>query len=324
MEKAVNLYPIELTDVTNKSFFLPQVLSAGNTAVVYGDGDALSEKNSQKVYMAKISSVGPDGSLRIAMGDGKLGVIPNNEISVKKKSYSRKELQKFIDREFAVVPLDNTDTRIIYFSIRKAKEILKEYYFAQLKEKDTVNAIIVFFDPLTKRVLLDIEGCGINGYVPIKEWSYGFIYNPQEQIKVGQIVKVCIEKFYPKRVTGTKVNQEHYRCSRKAILPNPWIGIETLFPKGTELVVTAELLTDKHNFFASTPHLDEIEVFCEYPDNSKAQTIENMSLEDMMAEPQQREKIIIQKGERYLVRVYKVSEEKMLLKARVIKHIENK
>lgn len=298
--------------IDGKSLFLPN-----RTIQQATENEYEKLANSKKVFMVQIAAAGPDGSLRVGLGEQKVGIIPNNEI-LSKTRISKKELLSFVNREIPVVVTGTgEDGTIVFLSILKAKEIVREHYRKTLKKGSVVNAIVVHYNAKNHRILLDIEGCGIYAYVPLRQWGYKYVYDPETQIKKGTITKVVIEEFYKDRSIGDRNYKAHYRCSRTSLLKNPWIGIETRCPVGTELVVTATTLTD-HNFFASTSISDEIEVFCEYPDNYNSAPILNATIEDRMAEPVE-PKVIIQKGEKYIIEIYKVSEEKKALMGRVKK-----
>lgn len=310
------LKEIKVEDIAGKSIFIPNISEKVKTKE---SNEFESLVGTNKIFMVKISAVGPDLSLRVGLGDKVVGVIPSTEVLIK-KTVTKRELKSFVDKELPVVVTQiSEDGSIVYMSVKKAKEIVREYYRKNLKPGDIVSAVVVYYNPKKHRILLDIECCGLYGYIPLKEWSYKYIYNPEEQIKVGTITNVKVEKFYNEKVIDSNHYKAHYRCSRLATLPNPWIGIETRCPVGTEMVVTVSDLLE-HNFFASTSISSEIEVYCEYPDNYKSVPIQNATMEDQMSEPAE-PKIIIQKGEKYLVTIYKVSEEKRALMGRVKRHI---
>ncbi len=309
-------------DFIGSSVFLPNISENEKSL----DSQCLDEIreyiSSKKIFKVQITAVGPDKSLRCPLGNGMLGVIPNTEVYA--REMSQNELNRFMGKTVGIVVTHMSENnRIVFMSIVKAKEIVRDYYIKNLKPGDTVTAVVTFVNEKTQRIHIDIDGCGLFGYVPIKQWGYEYIYNPVEQIRKGTIVKVKIEKFYPDIIKGTGFFKHHYRASRQAVLDNPWIGIETLFPVGMELEVTAIHLTNKHNFFASTPLLKNLEVFVEYPENANVKTALNETDEDIDIEIYpKREKIIIRKGEQYRVRIYRSNEKNKDLRARVIKHIE--
>lgn len=314
---------VNMEDVVGSNLFLPNIAKQKEEADEQLSQGFQQLMENKQLFKVKISAVGTDGSLRVALSDGITGIIPSGEISSKKKM-TKNDLEKYNNREIAVIITHTEENgKVIYLSILQAKEIARQHYLKVLKRGDTVNAIVVHYNPEMHRILLDIEGCGLYGYVPLRDWGYRYFYKPQEQIRTGTIERVRIEKFYEDIEVNNKQRKAHFRCSKKALLPNPWIGIEKAFPVGTELVVTATMLTKDHNFFASTPMLSELEILCDYPNNSYSAPTQNATLEDIMSE-EVKPRTIIHLGEDYLIRINKVSEADQILTGKVIKHIPRK
>lgn len=271
-----------------------------------------------KVYKVKIEAVGADKSLRVALGNGVIGVIPLSDVY--KKALAKRDLNKFIGREVGVAVTDVAPGNIVYLSVIVAQSLLRKSYISTIKEGDTVTAVVTNVDKETFKVFIDIDGCGVRGFIPIKEWDYKFMYNPLTQIRKGTTVHVKVKKIY---TDNKKDNTFFFRGSRKELLKNPWIGIATRFSQGTLIpVVVTDMQAVKGRFYATSPLFNGLEILCDYPDNSTITNIENLSAEDAMVERPTKEKIIIQLGETYLVKVHRASEEGQKLTGKVVRHLD--
>ncbi|MDF2859497.1 MAG: rpsA [Neobacillus sp.] len=299
--------PIFLPQVQNQTQFIESEQMNGLKELV-GNG---------KVYKVKIQAVGADRSLRVQLNDDVLGIIPLSEVY--KKDLAIKDLKRFIDREVGVTVTDVAPGSIVYLSMIEAREIMRKAYIEKLKEGDVVTAVVTNVDKKTLKVYVDIDGCGLRGYIPIREWDYQFIYDPLKKIGKGTLAQIKIKKIY----TNPEVDKTFaFRGSRKELMKNPWIGIEKRFPVGTKVeAVATDLQAVQGRFYATSPLFNGLEILCEYPDNSKIAAIENLSAEDAMVEPPIKEKIIIQLGETYLIRVQRAVEREEKFIGKVLKHI---
>lgn len=257
------------------------------------------------------------GNLFIPITNDILGVINNEDVFGKPYDYRKRST--FVGRKFIVLikKIDKENKRV-YFSPYEAKQKAREIVKANLKPGMVVKAKVLFVSKVNKRVYIDIEGYNILGYVPIKQWTHGYIYNPESRIKKGMVINVKILRYKPDR--GNKL-REIYICSRKETLPDPWKGIEQKFPKNSIIeVVATDLQKDK--WFAPIPGLD-LDIYCEYPRKNNQLTEEELRGEyGKMDIEEGNPPMIIKLGHTYKVRVYNVSEEKKLLKARPIEEVK--
>ncbi|WP_459195640.1 hypothetical protein [Wukongibacter baidiensis] len=259
------------------------------------------------IFDVKIIGASSNGDLNCVLDNGLQGVIENEDVEGKPYDpYTRSKYVSSVMR-VAVKKVDR-EKNVIYFSRALAMDkvrnflradIIKKLKKAKKNNKDyPVVKAKVMFVAHNNRVYLNIAGVYLLGYVPIKNWKHGFIYNPKETIENNVIIDVMVVDYKP-AING---KDEAFICSRKDLLPDPWEGIEERFKKNDLYEVTC---VDRQNdkFYARMPGL-EIDIFVQYPDNSKRDI-----------------PIVIETGKKYKIRIYKVSEEKRLLRARVIDEI---
>ncbi|MGE4282816.1 MAG: hypothetical protein AB7G87_03770 [Clostridia bacterium] len=261
--------------------------------------------NNKKILKVRPSAADNHGNLIVPLPKNITGFIPNEEVIG--KPYNTKTRSTFIGRDFHVL-VTNIDkkTHTVYLSRDKARTHVRNILKTKLKPGTTVRAKVQFVNTVNHRVYIDIEGCGILGYVPISEWSHGYVLNPEKDIHENSVVNVEIIRYMPPRGTRGEV----YICSRKKIMPDPWIGIEERYPRNTLMeVIATDLRPDK--FYARLAGL-ELDVYCEYPSPT---SFINEDGEEIGTQ------LIIKKGHTYLIRVYNCSEDKKILRARPIREI---
>jgi small subunit ribosomal protein S1 len=88
----------------------------------------------------------------------------------------------------------------------------------------------------------------VDGLLHVTDISWGRINHPSEILTLGQTVQVMITKF----------NEETKRISlgMKQLEDNPWKGIESRYPKGTEFVGKVTNITDYGVFVALEPGIE--------------------------------------------------------------------
>lgn len=203
---------------------------------------------------------------------------------------------------FSVVVQDvDEETGIVTVSAANLKKDAKEKYIQTIDNHlanhttVTVRAKVVYIDESRHRVIIDIAGAGVKGFIPVEEWRDAYTYRLMSVAKIGAIINVVI--------LGKGKNKDlGYRCSRKQALgKSSWEGIEQRFPLKTVVKIKCAYVS-KNEWFGHIEGLDEIEAYCPFPD-------------DRAATP-----IIV--GQEYLCYVYMVSEKDKQLRCRVVKTIE--
>lgn len=199
-----------------------------------------------------------------------------------------------IDRERKIVHVSHRDARAI------TKEELKEELDLAIEKNEplTVVARLVAIkgDFGKSYAIVDLGGVGITGIIRMKDWSIAFTSDIKLVAKIGDIFKVVVKKHI--RWNG----EPAYGCSRAEALGfNPWSGIEEKLPKNTLVNVLCIHKTPK-NFFGKIEGIDEINAYCEYPDQDK--------------------NIEILEGATYQGYVAKVNEATKLLRIRIFKKVD--
>ena len=225
-------------------------------------------------------------------------------------------LSKKLLLEYNVVVIEvDEEKRIITVShkiaIRKLKNTLQRRINKELKrsdrdketEKIIVPAKVVTIDKSRNVVIVDLCGYGLPGYVQASQWQHLFTKDVGRFAEIGSVVDVEV-LFYAIAPLG-KNGINMYACSRKNVIENPWKGIEERFKVKDIVRITCVDKTKKH-WFGTIDGLNDIQVFCEYPDASNRVTDVRITI-----------------GQEYEGYIYSVSEEKMLLKARVFREIKS-
>lgn len=170
-------------------------------------------------------------------------------------------------------------------------------------EKFCARARVVYVDIAGRKLIVDIAGVGIQGVIPQAEWSKAYTSSFKEIVFSGDIVPVVISG--RTHVKGRAA----YLCSRKlAVLEDSWENIEQRYHEGSMVEIKCLQRCRKY-FFGSIKGLKDIEVLCEYP--SKATDAKGNLL-------------IIEEGKRYMGKIYRVSQEKKKLKARILYKIKDR
>lgn len=242
-----------------------------------------------------------DNGVRISVDLNSLGLNPE----------SRYLGRTALTRITYSVKVDKIDdlSMSVHCVVVNLKEAAKLSYMAAIEDalrtkKDfCCKAKVTRVDIVGRRVLIDIAGVGLLGVIEIGDWSKTFISSFTNIVSVNDVIPVVITgKTYAMRMRA-------YRCSRKlAIAEDSWAGIEKRYPVGSIVTLRCIKCREK-SFFANISGLRDIEVFCEYP------------AKDTDA---QGNLLVIHEGEMYQGIIYKVSEEKKTLKARVLYKIKER
>jgi small subunit ribosomal protein S1 len=266
----------------------------------------IAHKEEETILQKRVARADDKGNLYLDLGImGLTGMVLNEEVEGHKYEPERRSRWVGLMCNIVVIDIDK-EKGIIYFSRSRARKQAKEILRSELiraikaKEKPVLKAKVTNISDKTGRILIDIAGLELLGYIPVSEWEHKFTYDIKKEVDLYEVVDVVPLRYFPPR----KDIGEAFLCSRKDALPNPWIGIEEKVPKGSILDVKCKSL-EKNKWFATLPDLG-IELFCHYPD----------------PKPDDSE-IIIKLGHRYKVKVYKSNEKEKQLRARVIAEINN-
>lgn len=260
-----------------------------------------SKMKSKEIFTKQFSMADEEGNL-IVYEDAIRVQLDNLDING--KMYQPKYRANALAGTYHVV-VTSVDRKknVVHVSQNEAKALTKEELDNDLNKAIENNAPMVVLARVTKirgkagssYAVINIGDVGITGVIKMGDWSSVFTSDLHLVTKSGDIIKVAVKKkiFWD--------GKPGYSCSRGDALGfNPWSGIEEKLPEGTLVNVTC---IDKRtkNFFGMIDGIAEINAYCEYPNPDKNIEIEN--------------------GEKYQGKVYRVSEEKKLLRVRIFKKL---
>ena len=163
---------------------------------------------------------------------------------------------KDVDHEKHIVRLacDSVKSNLRKNAMSQIDRMLREKQNVLLKGK------VIDVNSETKRVIVDIGGIGIRGYIPIGLWSRETIHNIQLHAQPGDIIPITVIS------RGHVGGYDAYRCSRKAAVDDSvWDNIEERYPKGSIVKFQCTDISMGHHFFARIEGLDDVELFCNKP-----------------------------------------------------------
>src|SRR5580765_7085381 len=131
--------------------------------------------------------------------------------------------------------------------LRRSEQAQAKELLATLKPGDEREGTVARLEAFG--VFVDLGG--VDGLVHVSEIRHGHTGHPREAVKPGEKVRVKVLKIEP-----GKEGQQRIALSIKAAQPDPWIGIENKFPRGTRVSGTVVRLTDFGAFVNLAPGVD--------------------------------------------------------------------
>jgi small subunit ribosomal protein S1 len=131
--------------------------------------------------------------------------------------------------------------------LRRSEQAQAKELLATLKPGDEREGTVARLEAFG--VFVDLGG--VDGLVHVSEIRHGHTGHPREAVKPGEKVRVRVLKIEP-----GKDGQQRIALSIKAAQPDPWIGIENKFPRGTRVTGTVVRLTDFGAFVNLAPGVD--------------------------------------------------------------------
>jgi small subunit ribosomal protein S1 len=131
--------------------------------------------------------------------------------------------------------------------LRRSEQAQAKELLATLKPGDEREGTVARLEAFG--VFVDLGG--VDGLVHVSEIRHGHTGHPREAVKPGDKVHVKVLKIEP-----GKDGQPRIALSIKAAQPDPWIGIENKFPRGTRVTGTVVRLTDFGAFVNLAPGVD--------------------------------------------------------------------
>lgn len=229
----------KIVDLENEEGYTELSLSQASSEMTWST--LKQKKDSGEVFPVKITGANKGGLL--AEISGIPAFLPVSQLAP--EHYPRveggdlnkilRELQKFLgkDMEIKIFDLDPKTNKLILSEkakdTEKLKEILGNYNVGDIVEGEITGvvdfgAFIKFGPSYEKKTEPDAENSlyTLEGLIHISEMDWQLIENPNDIIKVGDIVKAKIIEITSDRVS----------LSLKALKADPWQNIESEYKKG--------------------------------------------------------------------------------------------
>ena len=118
----------------------------------------------------------------------------------------------------------------------------------------TVDAVVTSIagEGTVSRANIRIDNTSLTGVVWCPDWSRGFTTDLNGVARVGERIKVVVEKY------DASKKRVQYRCSRALACPDPWKGIEKRYRKGDFINVRAVEAGDW--FYGTVEGLEDITI----------------------------------------------------------------
>lgn len=277
----------QLTDVTNiqknstlltlqeifipdeaKEFFggrmLPKYFGASTEEILSRYETFMKE---QEIFKVRFKISNSEGDLWIMDGEVKI-VLPNKELNGVKYNtfYRASKLKESYNVKVIMVDKEAKTVYVSHFAIKEnaQKEVVAK--IDALLEQNTaciVPARIVQVYP--NLIVLNIAGLNIPGYLPIKEWSPAYVFDLNEFVKRGDLIKIAVMH---KTSAGGRIRKSYfnwtnrgvYECSRKLIVPDPWDNMKDTFHEGDIVEVQCTNKTDGH-FHGTLNGISDLRVY---------------------------------------------------------------
>lgn len=233
-----------------------------------------AKQKEEEVISIEFSATDTNGDLYTFDGPVKI-ILPNKELYGKKyDSYDRADKLMY-PYGVSVKALDYEKGEVIVSRAQAVaidRERLKSALDQCIKDEEYCEVPARVVRVLPHLVVIDLGGLGIPGYIRIKEWSKTYTESFRGLVNNNDLVIVSVKsKGMEKKLAKSMKWQNDeifYECSRReAMKVDPWEGIEERFPEKAVVRVTCTLKRDR-NFFGRIKGLDEINVYCEYPDGN--------------------------------------------------------
>jgi len=175
------------------------------------------------------------------------GFLPFSQSYFRRRPERPEEL---LGKEISVKVI-NKDDRSVVFSYRKVAEeefnYKKQELFKKLEAGEVVKGKVVKF--VDGGYLVDIEGV-VTGFLPLKETAWERILEPETYFSPGDEVEVKPIFFDP--------GKERLKLSRRAVLPDPWDGVEFKYSEGDKVKAKVVALQNFGAFVEIEPGVEAL------------------------------------------------------------------
>lgn len=208
---------------------------------------------SEEILKISFKASNAEGDLWVMDGEVKI-MLPNKELNGVKYNaiYRASKLEESYNVKVIHVDVEQKIAVVSHFAIKEnaQKRILSK--INSLLEQNTaciIPARVVQVYP--NIIVLNIAGLNIPGYLPIKEWSPAYVFDLNEFVSRGELIKIAVTK---KTEAGGKIRKTYfnwtsqgvYECSRRLIVPDPWDNMKNIFHEGDIVEVQCTNKTDGH------------------------------------------------------------------------------
>jgi len=158
-----------------------------------------------------------DFDLLFSQNSGITGEVPADKAGLRGKQ----RLEDLLGREllFKIERVDRS-AGVVYLNRSEALEEIYEKTWSELEEGQERTAVIRKIDPTRRLIYVDIGG--VLAFLFMSEYCWGWL--DSNELKIGETFKVKV----------TEINRSKRRVfvSRKALLPDPWLGVDK-YTKGS-------------------------------------------------------------------------------------------
>ncbi|GLY12720.1 S1 RNA-binding domain-containing protein [Pseudobacillus badius] len=244
----------------------------------------ISARQNDKIIQAEISGIEPLGEKECAVVDiGQVrGYIPLEHSGAENIRQLRAMSGKKI--AFKVVEyIEEEDRRMFVASRTAALDEMAQITLRKIKVGDSIMAVVRSVSPVLVRA--DIGGIEVK--IPLDQLRYGWIDDLTEEVKPGDHLKVKVLSIDPEK--------KEVQVSPKALQKNPWETAKTRYKVHSEYVGTVSGVRDFGVFVNLEPGVDSLASHLKYQS--------------------------LQKGDRVLVRIYRIDYEKEQIQAKIVRVI---
>jgi len=290
----------------------------------------------KEVFTVRVSGLQPDAVTANVFGEY-MGIIPKADVS--SRMYMRHSMDELIGKTIPVCmksfDLENKTVRLSReIAIKKLRSVFLEGVLPKLNEinKEGINyknyltkfdeakdpfyndypivkAKVISVDADNKKVVVNVAGMDILGFMSINMFDYKYIYNPEqyleEYLEPNRVIDVALLHYYD---NSSERRPSNFAVSRRHTLQNPWIGIKNKIKEGDQIIVTA-LQKNASHFFGSYDNF-ELDIKCYYPE--KPESIGEDTLYGRR---------LVTVGNEYLVKVQIVNEKTRVLTASYVSEL---
>lgn len=157
-----------------------------------------------------------DGKDKTLLVDFGLGEEITGEVMADKAGLRGKQrLEDLLGREllFKIERVDRP-AGVVYLNRSEALEEIYEQTWSELEEGQERTAVIRKIDPVRRLIYVDIGG--VLAFLFMSEYGWGWM--DSNELKIGESFKV--------KVTKIDAKKKRVFVSRKALLPDPWLGVD--------------------------------------------------------------------------------------------------